>query len=240
MKPNDSDIMIFDDYLQGNLSTTERTKFAKKLDTDPDFKQEFEAYKNLTTQIREHYEKELLQKLIAGEPLPTAAPTSTAKTISISKPRGYQLLAVAAVALLLIIPAYNYLFYWDNLVKDFDVPLKVDRKMGIDPISVEEYPTIIATADLQIKDNNLHAAINTLNTIAYLDGNDEATYYYLHAQYQVAICQIKLKDKQAARATLLRMIALDLDYDIATKEATALVKALDSPRLFRLKSPKAH
>jgi len=50
--------ILFENYLVNKLSDTELQSFEKKLETDTDFKQEFEIYKNLNTSLKSKFENE--------------------------------------------------------------------------------------------------------------------------------------------------------------------------------------
>jgi anti-sigma-K factor RskA len=50
--------ILFENYLADKLSDNELQSFEKKLETDADFKQEFEIYKNLNTSLKSKFENE--------------------------------------------------------------------------------------------------------------------------------------------------------------------------------------
>lgn len=96
----------FENYLKNELSVTEKKAFEAKLQSDADFKQEFEIYKSLETSLsskftNEEGEQELRKTLtnLGNQFIKEEAPQKKAKVISLLN---YKKLMVAASIALLI------------------------------------------------------------------------------------------------------------------------------------------
>ena len=221
-------LTLFDSYYKDILSAQERTAFEKRLETDSEFKKEFDNYSVLVDGIS-LYERERMKNILKST---SNNADDRAKHIDnhsrISMRRIYY--AAAATLLLLMIPGYfvyqnmtfNKRMYNEFYVKDSGVPVVMGSannstfKNAMNEYKDANYKTALALLNQLRANDNYNDTLNFYSGICYLETDNaekavdlfkkvtesESGNYYYPANYYLGLTYVKLDQISNARAPL--------------------------------------
>jgi tetratricopeptide (TPR) repeat protein len=226
---------IFDAYTQGRLSETESKAFEARLVSDPELKKEFEEYIHIVNGVRAH-EQEKIKKQLQQRGLHRTEHGSWKAYRTVA--------AIAAVALLLIIPAYviyristqSSRLASEYYIEDPGLPVTMGASAN----------SQLNQAMVEYKDKQFQASLDKImNLLSGKPDNDTLNYYAGICLYQLGETDKAIERFEnvtdAGSAFYFRAkynLAISLLKNGNSSEASMLLKAVsdDGPGTFREKA----
>lgn len=204
-------LLLFDNFLFNKLSEEERSNFETRLNTEPEFKKEFDEYLAIVEGINIYGHSLLKQKLEALK-LGQIKKETKIKHLRIA-------ISIAAVLVILMIPGFflyqhltiNTRLYNKYYIEDNGLPVLMGFNKNV---SMNE-------AMIEYKDKKYSIALKKLETIKTDAPNNDTVLFY------TGMCHLQLKDKNKAVENFLAIIDKNAVYYYASMYYTALTYIKD-------------